>query len=135
MKSVFKFLVPALAMILVASACGSGKSAKPVRYGQNMILDRGEEDEYEIHIIDSGFDRWFSTHARPMNFHSQEYYESMNYRYVTAWNEKVATHGFRPNSPFQQRIDYQPHIDYGPEVNYKLYYYFKYVEAIYGRFL
>lgn len=135
MKRIMQYLLAALAVMLFASACGSGKSTAPVRYGQNMILDRGDEDEYEVTIIDSGFDRWFATHARPVGFHSPQYYEAMNRRYVSAWNEKVATHGFRPNSPFQQRINYDPNIDYGLEVNYKLYYYFKYIEDVYGRFL
>lgn len=109
--------------------------AGPVRYGQNMILDRGEEDEYEVVIIDSGFDRWFATHGRPINFYSPQYYASMNRQYAAAWNEKVMTHGHRPNSPFQQQINYDPGIDYGLEVNYKLFYYFKYIEDVYGRFL
>jgi hypothetical protein len=122
-------------VMLFASACGSGKTTAPVRYGQNMILDRGEEDEYEVVIFDTGFDRWFATHGRPVGFHSPQYYEMMNRRYVTAWNEKVSTHGFRMNSPFQQHINYDPNIDYGLEVNYKLYYYFKYIEDVYGRFL
>ncbi|HEX7016156.1 MAG TPA: DUF6146 family protein [Cyclobacteriaceae bacterium] len=136
MKSILKYMVPMFAVMVFVSACGSGKNAAPVRYGQNMILDRGEDDEeYELVIIDSGFDRWFATHSRPMSFHSPQFYESMNHRYVTAWNEKVITHGFRPNSPFQQRINYNPGVDYGLEVNYKLYYYFKYIEDVYGRFL
>lgn len=135
MKGILKCLIAALAVMVLASACGSGKNAGPVRYGQNMILDRGDEDEYEVQILDSGFDRWFATNARPMSFHSPQYYETMNRQYVTAWNEKVITHGYRANSPFQQRINYDPTIDYGLEVNYKLYYYFKYIEDVYGRFL
>jgi hypothetical protein len=135
MKRAIKCLIPVVAVLLFASACSSGKSTGHVRYGQNMILDRGEEDEYEIHIMDSGFDRWFATHGKPANFHSPQFYEMMNQRYVTAWNEKVMTHGFRPNSPFQQQINYDPTIDYGLDVNYKLYYYFKYIEDVYGRFL
>jgi hypothetical protein len=134
MKKAIKYLIPLFAVVFLVSACGSGKMAGPVRYGQNMILDRGEEDEYELVIIDTGFDNWFATHARPMNFYSPQYYASMNRQYVAAWNEKVLTHGHRPNSPFQQQINYDPGIDYGLEVNYKLFYYFKYIEDVYGRF-
>lgn len=135
MKTIIKTLIPVFAFVLIASACGSGKSAGPVRVGQNMVIDRGEEDEYEVEIFDSGFDRWFATNSRPVGYHSPQYYEMMNRQYVTAWNEKVVAQGFRGNSPFQQQIDYDPSIDYGLDVNYKLYYYFKYIEDVYGRFL
>ena len=135
MKSIMKSLIPVFVALMIASSCGSGKSAGPVRYEQNMILERGEEDEYEVQIFDSGFDRWFATNSRPVGFHSPQFYAMMNRRYVAAWNEKVSTHAFRMNSPFQQAINYDPSIDYGLEVDYKLYYYFKYIEDVYGRFL
>lgn len=135
MKSIIKTLIPVFAVIVFASACGPYKSAGPVRYGQNMILGRGDEDEYEVQVFDAGFDRWFSTHSRPVGFYSPQYYEMMNRRYVIAWNEKVSTHAFRRNSPFESPINYDPTIDYGVEVNYTLFYYFKYIEDVYGRFL
>lgn len=135
MKRTMKYIIPLFAVALFVSACGSGKSAGPVHYGQNMILDRGDEEEYELVIVDNGFDRWFAMHRKPVNFYSPQYYASMNRQYAAAWNEKVVTQGHRPNSPFQQQINYDPGIDYGLEVNYKLYYYFKYIEDVYGRFL
>ena len=135
MKTIIKTLIPVLAVVMIASACGSGKSPGAVRYGQNMIIDQGEEDEYEVQIFDTGFDRWFAIHSRPVGYHSPQFYETMNRQYVTAWNEKVVTNAFRRNSPFEQQINYDPSIDYGLEVNYKLYYYFKYIEDVYGRFL
>lgn len=139
MKSIAKNLIPVLALAIAASACSSLNSSSgssgAVRYGENMILDRGEDEEYEIQIFDSGFDRWFATHSRPVDFYSPQHYEAMNRRYVIAWNEKVSTHAFRANTPFEARINYDPTIDYGLEVNYTLYYYFKYIEDVYGRFL
>lgn len=135
MKSISGTFVPIFAIIIIASSCSSYKSAGPVQYGENMILDRGDDEEYEVQIFDSGFNQWFATHSKPASFYSPQYYEMMNRRYVISWNEKVSTHAFRRNSPFEARINYDPSIDYGLEVNYKLFYYFKYIEDVYGRFL
>ena len=135
MKSMVRILVMIFAVTLLGSACTPHKHAAKVRYGENMILDRGDDEEYEVHILDTGFDRWFATNSKPINFYSPQYYQMMNRRYVMAWNEKVSTHGFRRNSPFEAPINYDPTIDYGVEVDYKLYYYFKYIEDVYGRFM
>lgn len=135
MNNCSKILVPILAIIFMATACMPHRHATQVRYGENMILDRGDDDEYEIQVFDSGFDRWFAIHAKPVSFYSPQYYEMMNRRYVIAWNEKVSTHAFRRNSPFEAPINYDPTIDYGLEVNYTLFYYFKYIEDTYGRFM
>lgn len=135
MKSINIIMIPMLLLGMAVWSCTSIKSRGPVHYGENMILDRGDEEEYEIQIFDSGFDRWFATHSRPVNFYSPGYYAMMNRRYAIAWNEKVSTYAFRGNTPFESPINYIPTIDYGLEVNYKLFYYFKYIEDVYGRFL
>lgn len=135
MRSINIIMILLLLSGMAVWSCTSVKSSGPVHYGENMILDRGDKDEYEIQIFDSGFERWFATHSRPVNFYSPDYYAMMNRRYAIAWNEKVSTHAFRGNTPFESPINYIPTIDYGLEVNYKLFYYFKYIEDVYGRFL
>ncbi len=59
------------------------------------------------------------------------YYESQNKQYVTAWNELFHSTGGR--GPFGSYIDYQFSEDYGLDLNYELYWYFKYIESIYGK--
>lgn len=100
--------------------------------GSNIVESKNGE-EYELIIIDPGFDQWFATNKRPVSFHELSYYENQNQRYAQAWNQKVSQQGlYGPNYPFENRIDYDPTKSYGLELNYKLYYYFKYIEEVYG---
>lgn len=119
---------------LTAMACTSQQSITGTRTGSNIIVKQEGGDEYEITIIDPGFDRWFITNGKPASYYSLAYYEQQNRRYVISWNEKVSQQAYyrSPYYPFENRIDYDPTIHYGLEVNYKLYYYFKYIEDVYG---
>lgn len=120
--------------LLAAIGCKSIQSPGEKTRGENVIAQSEDGEEYELTIFDPDFDRWFSVNRRPASFHSLEYYEQQNRRYVQAWNQKVnqqgAYHGV--NYPFENHIDYDPSIDYGLELNYKLYYYFKYIEEQFG---
>jgi hypothetical protein len=98
---------------------------------KNIVQKDKDKDEYEVTIIDNNFDRWFLTNGKPVNFYSREYYRSKNIFYVSSWNSKV-TQRYR-NSPFEEPINYDPSIDYGLDVDYKLFWYFKYIEDVYGR--
>jgi hypothetical protein len=96
-----------------------------------VALNAGEEQvadtiQYELIIMDPGFESWFAAHAKPVWFHSQSYLESWNRQYVMAWNSRVTSP--RGNRFFETYIDYQSHIDYGIELNHKLFHYFQYVE-------
>lgn len=99
---------------------------------ENLIIEEDEDEEYELIIIDPGFESWFVTNSKPVSFYSKSYYESKNRQYVSAWNELFYRYG--GNSPFENKIDYEYHIDYGLELNYKLFWYFKYVESRFGRY-
>lgn len=88
-----------------------------------------EELEYEVLIIDPGFDSWFRGNAKPRGFHSQYYLESRNIRWVSEWNNRAQ---FPTNNAerdlFEMQIDYQNGINYGYEVNYLLYNYLVYFQ-------
>ena len=45
--------------------------------------------EYEIIIIEPGFDSWLASTARPEGYYSQTFLENRNYIYVTEWNSRV----------------------------------------------
>ena len=90
-----------------------------------------DELEYEIIIIEPGFQSWLISTARPEGYYSQNYLETKNMIYVTEWNNRVLQHQrYNPNL-YEMQIDYQPGIDYGYEVNYKLYNYFIYFQLKY----
>jgi hypothetical protein len=118
-----KYILIILAVFVIACA-GNKKLVKVA------INDRESEAsdsvEYELIVFDPGFETWFITHSKPEWYHSQEYYESWNRQYVSAWNEKALSPRF--SRIFETTIDYDYFTDYGLELNHKLFYYFQYVE-------
>ncbi|MGK0253618.1 MAG: hypothetical protein ACI9OE_001091 [Mariniflexile sp.] len=87
--------------------------------------------EYDIIIIEPGFNFWLASIAKPEGYYSQQYMESRNLFYVNEWNNRVMQpQRFNPNL-YEMQIDYQHSIDYGYEVNYKLYNYFIYFQLTY----
>ena len=97
----------------------------------DTVTIANDELEYEIIIIEPGFNSWLISRARPEGFYSQQYLENRNYQYVLEWNNRVLQpQRFNPNL-YEMQIDYQPGIDYGYEVNYKLYNYFIYFQLTY----
>ncbi|MBT8273499.1 MAG: hypothetical protein KJO77_06815, partial [Bacteroidia bacterium] len=98
---------------------------------QDTVRIASDKVEYEIIIIEPGFNSWLQARAQPEGYYTQEFLESRNAIYVTAWNNRVLDPSrFDPNL-YQMQIDYNPMIDYGYEVNYKLYYYFIYFQIQY----
>jgi len=98
---------------------------EPVRIANDSL-------EYEIIIIDIGFNNYLNTIARPMNFYSQSYLETRNRIYVIEWNNRARNPArYNPNI-YENIIDYQPNIDYGLEVNYKLFWYFQFAQRKYN---
>ncbi len=86
-----------------------------------------DELEYEIIIIEPGFNGWLVT-QRPMGYYSEQFLESRNRLYVVEYNQRVyQPQRFDPNI-YIQEINYDPQIHYGLEVNYLLYNYFLYFE-------
>ncbi len=104
----------------------------------NLYLDRGsagnilpvakEEEEYELVVLDPGFDTWYSTGWNQAKDHMISYYQYWNNQYVNDWNYR-ATHP-RYSSGFESIIYYDPATDYGIELERKLYYYFQWVETV-----
>ena len=92
-----------------------------------------DEIEYEIIIIEPGFNSWLVSTARPEGYYSQQFMESRNYQYVVEWNNRVLQpQRYNPNL-YELQINYDPSIDYGYEVNYKLYNYFIYFQLTYDQ--
>ena len=127
-------LISFLALVIL-SACNISKSTtsdKSSTAKLNIVNDTTPKDsvEYELIIIDPGFDTWLSVYAKPINFYDQKYYESKNLFFVNEWNSRY-NRGVRPDL-YSSYIDYVPGIDYGLELNYKLYNYFLYFEKTNG---
>ncbi|MEO1010154.1 MAG: DUF6146 family protein [Bacteroidota bacterium] len=143
MKRVFlKSGLLALLLVLIY-ACGAGKETaielseaekEIFNYMENDTVTIADEDsEYEIIIIDPGFNQWLRTIPKPEGYYSQNYLENRNQILVTNWNLRATQpFNFDPDLYLMQ-IDYDSQIDYGYEVNYKLYFYFVYFQRRYNQ--
>jgi len=130
-----KTLVTFFLILSVLISCKSTTKTVPVnndnKHPEEVVRIANDSLEYEILIIDIGFELYLQTIAKPANFYSQSYYELKNQFYVIEWNIR-ALNPLRYNSSiYENVIDYDPNIDYGLDVNYKLYNYFEFVKYKY----
>ena len=100
---------------------------------QDTVRISNEDIEYEIIIIEPGFNFWLASVAKPEGYYSQAFMETRNRQYVVEWNNRVMQpQRYNPNL-YELRIDYDYNVDYGYEVNYKLYNYFIYFQLTYNQ--
>ena len=99
----------------------------------DTVTIANDDLEYEIIIIEPGFNAWLAGTARPEGFYSQQYMENRNLIYVNEWNNRVMQPLRYNPRLYEMQIDYRSGIDYGYEVNYKLYNYFIYFQLTYNQ--
>jgi len=104
-----------------AKTADTPKSSDVVRIANDSL-------EYEVIIIDSGFNSWLASNARPRGFYSENYMEGRNQIYVNEWNSRVLQPQRYSPDLYGMRIDYNPTIHYGYEVNYLIYNYMIYFQ-------
>ena len=133
-----KTIIPLLFCAVLIASCKSYTNQQTINHDQENSLVKSDtvsissdENEYEIIIIEPGFNAWLNGTARPRGYHSQQYLESRNQIFVQAWNQRnLQPQTYDPNL-YQLRIDYDAYTDYGYEINYKLYNYFIYFQLKY----
>ncbi|MGL2963527.1 DUF6146 family protein [Flavobacterium sp. RSB2_4_14] len=120
--------------ITLLIACSSTKSVSATN-GKNLVTKTSDTIkiandslEYEIMIIDPGFNPWLASYAKPRGFYSESYLENKNRIYVIEWNSRVNQPQRYSRNLYEMRIDYEPFTHYGYEVNYLLYNYFIYFQ-------
>lgn len=92
-----------------------------------------DDEEYEIIIIDPGYNAFLMGRARPVGFYEQSFMESRNKLYVQEWNLRVMQPQVYDPNLYELRIEYDSRIDYGYDLNYKLYNYFIYFQLKYNQ--
>jgi len=113
-------------ILILASACTSYTALQqsvPIQNDQNKEIAE-DSTEYELIILDIGFDSWFATRDLKATAHSEWYYSNWNQIYVSEWNRLY----MEGHTYIENYIDYNPYEDYGFDVNYKLYNYFQFIE-------
>ena len=141
-KSFLKIIVFFIVIALAIGSCTGTKQAVDVTDQEKMAFNQKEGDtitiandslEYDIIIIEPGFNFWLQSIARPRQYYSQSFLENRNDIYVREWNARVLQPQlFGPNL-YELQIDYDPQTDYGYEVNYQLYNYFIYFQRKYNQ--
>lgn len=135
-------LVSIFSTALFLTNCGTTKDSLSISNDEKTAFEQIEGDtitissdktEYEIIIIEPGFNTWLNSIAKPEGYYSQSFLENRNYLMVIEWNQRVIQPSrFNPNL-YELQIDYSQNIDYGYEVNYKLYNYFIYFQRKYNQ--
>ena len=115
---IFSFLI-----LLVACSCSPLQKAGSSDKQHTIISD---STQYEITIIDPGFDTWYLTNFSQTKDYSNAFYRSKNQVGVITWNDYYTRN--RYHRVIENYIFYDNSVDYGIEVNRKLFWYFKYIE-------
>ncbi len=130
-----KKIIPFIIVLIVIVSCKSYNNTPTINNdntnslveNDTVIID-SDENDYEIIIIEPGFNAWLASTARPEGYYSQQWLESRNALMVQTWNQRnLQPLTYDPNL-YEVRIDYDTRTDYGYEVNYKLYNYFVYFQ-------
>jgi hypothetical protein len=87
--------------------------------------------EYEIIILEQGFDRFLNTQP-PQEYYGIGFLESKNYLYSQEYNRRVRDIT-RSRGLYPQEINYDSKLKYGKEVNFLLYNYFRFFEIKYNQ--
>jgi hypothetical protein len=125
-QAIFLFTV-----VIFFWACGSSpKNNKNVEKEEPVVI-ANDSLEYEIIIIDIGFNTFLNSIAKPEGFYSQNYLEARNRVWVFEWNQRARNPQRFNTSIYENIIDYQSNTDYGYEVNYKLFNYFLFAQQKY----
>ncbi|MFY7730860.1 MAG: DUF6146 family protein [Flavobacterium sp.] len=127
-----------IASLLFLVACKSGKdnnvnssvaAAKPATEGKSKndtVRIANDSLEYEVIIIDPGFNTWLYSRAKPRGYYGESYLRSRNIQWTIEWN--IRARQARYADMYQMPIDYSASINYGYEVNYLLFNYLSYFQ-------
>jgi len=139
-----KFLIILLILGLIIISCASHKTLAPISKinkdsaTNDTVKITNKDLEYEVIIIDPGFNFWLNSMAYPRGFYTQTYLENKNRIYINEWNNRFLQPQRYSDDLYEMSIDYDSNINYGYEVNYLIYNYMiyfqnNYHQKLYGR--
>ena len=122
----FRNLLYIIVLLLVIS-CSVNKNLV-VSENNQLVTD---STEYELIVIETGFESWLISNSRPVWYHTHSYYRLWNIIYANEWNYRF-NNSILYDAPYDYLIDYDRKIDYGIDLDHKLYWYFKFIEDKYN---
>ncbi len=133
MKNLFYIAILGLFLYSCGSQNRSLKSDRVANAENDTVRIANDSLEYEIIIIEPGFNLFINSIARPEGYYSQSYLENKNRILVNEYNNRVRQPSRYNPDLYIQQINYERNIDYGYEVNYLLYNYFVYFSRQYNQ--
>lgn len=134
-----KLILPCVLLCILLLSCNTQNNVKQSRatatatgIANDTVRIANDELEYEIIIIDPGFNTWLASRARPRGYYSQQHLENKNRFWVQEWNNRFLQPS-RYGDLYLMQIDYSSNTDYGYEVNYLLYNYLVYFQQTTGQ--
>lgn len=107
--------------ILFILGCSSNKSLVQIEDTTQV----SDSTEYELIVLEPGFESWFITNPKPIWYHEESYYKQFNQLYTNEWNHRFRS--IQYNRPYDEMINYNNSIEYGKVVEHKLYWYFQFM--------
>ncbi|MEC4003854.1 DUF6146 family protein [Flavobacterium sp. SUN052] len=112
-----------------ATKTGTAKTSSEINSKQSDTIRIANDSlEYEVIIIDNGFNTWLNSQAKPRQFYTESYLENRNQIYVREWNNRVLQPQRFNTNLYEMQINYNSNIHYGYEVNYLIYNYMIYFQ-------
>ena len=129
-----KYILVILVAIVGFHSCDTSKSAMKSTAdavtANDTIRIANDSLEYEILIIEPGFNNWILTQP-PKGYYGIAFLESRNRNFVYEYNNRVLNPQRYSVILYPQQINYEMGTHYGLEVNYMLYNYFLYFQQRY----
>ncbi|MFT5238770.1 MAG: hypothetical protein ACI840_000791 [Ulvibacter sp.] len=129
-----KYILVILVAIVGFYSCDSSKSTMKgtanALTANDTIRIANDSLEYEILIIEPGFNTWILTQP-PKGYYGIPFLESRNRNFVYEYNNRVFNPQRYSAILYPQQINYEMGTHYGLEVNYMLYNYFLYFQQKY----
>ncbi len=124
------FIVLVLAFVIGCTSTKNTVASNSTKVSDTLRI-ANDDLEYEVIIIDSGFNSWLASTARPRGYYSEGYLEGRNQIYVQEWNSRVMQPQRYNSNLYEMQINYERNVHYGYEVNYLIYNYFIYFQLQY----
>ena len=131
-----KYLIYILIISLSIYSCNSSKEINTASENDGMQIDTiriaNDSLEYEVLILEPGFDFWLNSRAKPRDFYDLGFLENKNRFWIQEYNRRARNLSGYGNL-YPQPINYEFNVDYGFEVNYLLYNYLLYFQEQYNQ--
>lgn len=127
---VMKNLIVLILLIFIPFSCSSQDRPKSEKEKSEIKPSKNEDGEWDITVLDTQFDYFLNTIAKPISQYSEAYLKNKNILLVNEWNSYYFSGRYR--NIIESSIDYDPNENYGLKFEYKLYQVFAYVNWKYG---